>query len=443
MPVQESAALTETTPASGAPSGTTPAGAGQNDQFLGIEPELQPLPASSEPTPEPAEEVETEQPEGEVTEEPEQGAETQETQPEESDDDWLPSEQEKRFPVETLEQYANKRGYNWDKIKDDPSLMRMLSDKLNTDIYAKQINEQAEQGAELEEQLPESEEIVQPGTTPDDPRSAHYQQVEKIAATIDPQATETLGRNLLGAMGVNADPKYVQQLQASLRNPQTTPQQRAEIQQHLDLVQNAGNIGGTLARGALDLVLTTLPTVLPQLIEQLYPGTQDNFERQVYRSSSVQAWDGIRSMTSNTGQPIYKDLPEFGTPAFKTLVSKAETDLGMKKGELADLVFRGTNAGNPKSIVDGARRAYLMVAKVARGQQVSPQVMANAVTTGRQKERDQNQRRAAGRALGAGSVSRQFTPEPEKDDVLDGLRQAISSQNEDEYPVSNLLPRRR
>ena len=244
-------------------------------------------------------------------------------------------------------------------------------------------------------------------------------------------------------MGVNADPKYVQQLQASLRNPQTTPQQRAEIQQHLDLVQNAGNIGGTLARGALDLVLTTLPTVLPQLIEQLYPGTQDNFERQVYRSSSVQAWDGIRSMTSNTGQPIYKDLPEFGTPAFKTLVSKAETDLGMKKGELADLVFRGTNAGNPKSIVDGARRAYLMVAKVARGQQVSPQVMANAVTTGRQKERDQNQRRAAGRALGAGSVSRQFTPEPEKDDVLDGLRQAISSQNEDEYPVSNLLPRRR
>lgn len=442
-------AAPETTQVTSQPAtGTTQTGAGPNDQFLGLEPDLGfESQQNSEQDPEPAEEGSDETAEGEQeTEELEAADETEteaEATEEEEGDDWLPSEQEKRFPTEVLQQYAEKRGYNWADIKDRPDLVRLLSDKLNGDIYIKQLRDAEESGATLEEQSLEDEaaETEAETTTADanatatDPRAQHYQRVDQLLTQIDSKATDELGRQLLGAMGVKTDEAYVNGLRAVARNPQATPAQRADAQQTLDLVQGAGKIGGTLARGALDLVLTTLPSVLPAVIEQIYPGTQANYERSIYQNASVNAWEGVRA------NKAYNDLPAFGTPEFKTLVNTAEKKLGLGQGELADLVFRGTSAKDPRGVMAGARKAYLMVAKVAKGQNVTPAAVATAVETGRRQERAVGQKRAAGRALGAGVTSRNFAQEESGDSIRDALREQIAQHNQDDFPISNITRR--
>lgn len=439
----------ETTQATSQPAtGTTQTGAGPNDQFLGLEPDLGfESRQTSEQDPEPAEEGGEETAEGEQEAEELEAAGDTETEGEATEekegDDWLPSEQEKRFPPEVLQQYAEKRGYNWAKIKDDQTLMRMLNDKLNTDIYLRQVQEAEETGATIEEPTlgEEGAEAEAETTTADpnaaatDPRAQHYQRVDQLLTQIDSKATDELGRQLLGAMGVKTDDAFVNGLRAVVRNPQATPAQRADAQQTLDLVQGAGKIGGTLARGALDLVLTTLPSVLPAVIEQIYPGTQANYERSIYQNASVNAWEGVRA------NKAYSDLPAFGTPEFKSLMTTAEKKLGLGQGELADLVFRGTSANDPRGVIAGARKAYLMVAKVAKGQNVTPAAVASAVETGRRQEREVGQRRAAGRALGAGTTSRNFAQEESGDPIRDALREQIAQHNQDDFPVSNITRR--
>src|SRR6185437_4409806 len=88
---------------------------------------------SLEPAPivgtEPAQDTEAE---GEV--------ETQEaeTQPapdevEETADDWLPTEQEKVFPLDVLVKFGARYQYTQEEIEADPRLQNALKDKLNSD----------------------------------------------------------------------------------------------------------------------------------------------------------------------------------------------------------------------------------------------------------------------------------------------------------------------
>src|SRR5579872_5696890 len=94
-----------------------------------------------DPQPEPSDNQvgpETEQPEQAETQQVEQ-----ETQPEESADDWLPQEQDRTFTDEALLRYAQ-RYQKDEQWLSDPLNRQLLVDKLNSDIYLRQQQEQQE-----------------------------------------------------------------------------------------------------------------------------------------------------------------------------------------------------------------------------------------------------------------------------------------------------------
>jgi hypothetical protein len=417
-----------------------PAGAGANDQFLGIEPDIGLEQPEPEQTPEPEGEGEPQQPtEGEETAE----TETQETatdQAEETDDNWLPTDQEKEFPLDVLARYGKRYGYTLDQIQANAPLQNLLKDKINSDILIAQqqssesFDETAELGLDEQEEQALAETTTTP-TEPADPRAQHYQRVDSIVTTmVDPKSTEELGKTVLGAMGVNTD---IQKLNQMLQNPNLTPEQRADVQGALALTQNAGKVGGALARGAVDLMLTALPNLLPDLIEQIYPGTQERFERGIY----ADAWNRVTGQRDGSGKPVYTGLPQYGSREFTQLVLKTEKQLGLPENGFGNMTFRDAQ-GRPLPTPAQAVRKYQLLARVASGQRVNPQAVAQAVETGRRQEKEVSQRRAAGRALGAGQSSRQFDQQEPKDEMRDALREQIAQTNMDALPVTNLQTRR-
>jgi hypothetical protein len=451
-PEIDSAPVSGTTPASAAPTGTTPS-ATEFGSFLGVEasdlpslrPAQNPEPSGTEATgEEPAvaagEEIGTEEtleaaPEGEEQLEAEASPE--------ADDNWLPQEQAKEFPEATLKEYAERRGYKWDP--QDESQMRLLRDKLNTDIYVEQLrqdldNQGFEETTAAEAAEPSTEAAV---STTTDPKAQHYSQVDAVVSQIDKQATEELGRSLLGAMGVNADAQHLQQLQTALRNPQTTPAQRAEIQQHLDLVQNAGKIGSTLARGAVDVIMTTIPNLLPQILESVAPGMVSAYKGAVQVQEAGAAWERVGKATNQTGQPVYQNLPVYRSKEYFAAVAKTERELGLNVGSGIDKMQLFDDKGQPLSPQAQYEAKMRMIARVASGLNPQPAAPAieRAVNAGRQQERTQNQRRAVGRALGAGATSQRFEQEEPKDEVRDALKKAIAEQNSQGNPFAGAVSR--
>jgi hypothetical protein len=429
---------------------TETTGAGEHDQFLGIEPNLDlggETETESEQTPEPTETEAEETGETEAGEEAEtttEEAEGGETTEEESDDNWLPTEQEKQFPLETLVEYAQKRGYKWtaDQIAKDGDIQKLLKDKLNGDIYIKSLEQQEEPESELDENQFEGTETEEPAATEAittqtaDPRKAYYEKVDSIVSKqLDPAAMSELGKGLLSAMGVDTDTDKLQKL---LNNPKLPAEQRTEIQGALQLAQSAGKIGTSIARGGVDLVMTVLPQLLPELIEQIYPGTQARYETGVY----AQAWQAVTSAVGKDQKPLYPNMPAFGTKDFQTMARKAERQLGLPPEGLFKMVLTDPKTGQPLSLEQQAQAKYRMIAKVSQGQKITPQAVAAAVQTGKRQATEVAQKRAAGRALGAGQTSRQFDQPHEEDTVLSELRQQIAQQNQDELPVSNYLNKR-
>ncbi len=436
MPVETAAP--GTTPA-GAPA-TTPGASDSFSSFLGVEaetlPSLQPretpAPGGEEAEPDVAGEAEPGAGEGEEStetlEEIGTSEETQQAEEDETADDWLPTEQEKEFPLAILQKYAPRYGYTAEEIAADPRLQVVLKDKLNSDIYVEQLRQQAE-NPDFEETTPEETEETasDPAAAAADPRADYYKRVEAIAATVDPKATEELGRNLLAAFGVNTD---VKKLEAMLADPKLTPEARQEVQSAVALVRNAGQVGTTLAKGAIDLILTSLPEVLPQVMEAVAPGLLGAYQGWAEVNTASRAWSEVAQAKNQQNQPLYSNLPNYGTKEFAALTVRAEKQLGLAKGALGEMASRGF-----------IREAYTMVAQVASGQRVSPQAVSRAVSVGRQQERNQQQRRATGRALGAGQQSRQFGQEESTDPVRDALRQQIMEQNTASDPFRGATPR--
>lgn len=403
--------------------------------FLGVEaeslPSLQPheTPAPGGETTEPAEEApgagETTE---ETTEEPALEATEQELTEEEIADDWLPTEQEKEFPLEVLQKYAPRYRYTAQEIAADPRLQEVLKDKLNTDIYVEQLRQETEnQGLEETTTEGTEETVTDPAAAAADPHAEYYKRVDALAQKVDQKVTEELGRNLLAAFGINTD---VKKLEAMLADPKLAAEARTEVQSAIALVRNAGQVGTTLAKGAIDLILTSLPEVLPQVMEAVAPGLLGAYQGWAEVNTARTAWTEVSQAANGQGQPLYQNLPAYGSKEFATLTVRAEKQLGLTKGALGEMASRGF-----------IREAYTMVAQVASGQRVSPQAVSRAVSVGRQQERNQQQRRATGRALGAGQQSRQFGQEEETDPVRDALRNAIAEQNTNADPFRGATSR--
>jgi hypothetical protein len=175
--------------------------------------------------------------------------------------------------------------------------------------------------------------------------------------------------------------------------------------------------------------MTTLPNLLPQLLEATAPGLLGAYQGWQQIREVGQAWQKVAEAKSQNGQPLYPNLPPYQSKEYFDLVLKTERQLGQPKGWIGELNMP----------ID---QKLQMIARVASGLQAQPvnrqRIVQQAVTAGRQQERTQNQRRALGRAMGAGATSQRFDQEPEADPVRDALRKAIAEQNGASRPFGNV-----
>ena len=172
------------------------------------------------------------------------------------------------------------------------------------------------------------------------------------------------------------------------------------------LVKNAPVVGSVLAKGAVDLMFTTMPQLIPTIMEQVFPGLSQMYERVAY----AEEWDAVRNTAGNDGKPTYGDLPDYGSKEFQTAIRQAATQIPGFDG----MVFRDKTTGRVLPFREQTRARYAVLAKLMTGQRVNPAVVQEAVETGKQLERKVGEKRRAGQALGAGQSKGQFA-QPESD----------------------------
>jgi hypothetical protein len=359
--------------------------------FLGNEPEMDD-PATESPDPSAEESVEGEEAEAEAGEVEES---TEGEQTEQAEDAFLASLSpqdrayyERRYP--TL--------FNAYQDPNQPADLRQaFIDRVNQDREFQKLREQSrtEEAEDLEDNGDAADQ------DPDQQRTAYYQQVDAIVSeVIDPKVVEDLGVNLLKGFGVDIASK--------------DPEVQA-------LVKNAPEVGKTLARGAVDLTATILPALLfrqdkdgipylGRLIENVFPGTLANFEKQQY----ADAWESVRN-----SNPAYKELPAYGTT--DSAFGKLMADAAKQIPNFDKLEFRGTKA-------EQAASKYQLLAKIATGQKVTPATVAQAVQTGKRQVAERSARVNAGRVLGSGQSSQKFEA-PNEDRAMDDLDSEIEKQN--------------
>lgn len=285
---------------------------------------------------------------------------------EELADDWLPSEQEKVFSDDTLRQYAERRYPEilqmLDKDPTNGALRQLLHDKLNTDIFLRQQQEQQIE-PEVFEPEPEPEptpQQVQPQLT----REQYFQNLDNIIRqSTDPQIAKEFHDGFLRAFGV-----------PEAEIAKTTPQQQMALTSHL-------------SKFALNLVNTFVPQLVQQqfqpVLNQTFPGFSEMYERSAY----AMAWDRVRN-----SNPAYASLPAYGSKEFARTLKDAES-------KFPEMIRAFEVDG--KIPVDRAGNAYALLARIASGQTVDPAIVQRAAQAGARNARRADVRRSAAN-LGSG-----------------------------------------
>jgi hypothetical protein len=296
-----------------------------------------------------------EQPE---TEQPQEAVETQEQpleqeqQPEqEAAEDWLPSEQDKVFPDEVLQRYCQRYGLD-ENILANPQLRQLVTDKINTDIYLQQQQQF--------EQQPEPEPVQEPTRTePQLTREQYFQNLDRvIAERTDPEVAKSFHKDFLSVW------------------------QRPEAEQPMAFAQVA-------SKYMLNLVQTFIPEMLKAHLGSQLDSAFPGFGKMYERSSHAMAWDSVRN-----SNPQFSNLPAYGTKEFsQKLLAAAE-----RVPEVAEMIDEA--AGKPMN-PQQTTRWYTMLARIASGQNVNPELLRQAASTGAKNARRAEVRRSAGN-LGSG-----------------------------------------
>lgn len=309
---------------------------------------------------EPQEQTTVEEP-GVEQQEPvqEEQALEQEQTTEEVAEDWLPTDQDKVFPDEVYARYAQRYQLTPEQAA-DPLLRQLLHDKINTDIFVRQQQQQAEQ---FEEPEPEQQQEPTPQQLPS--YEQYFQQIDQqIQQRTDPRVAKDFHDGFLRVFGV-----------PEAEIAKATPQQQMALTTHL-------------SKFALNLFNTFAPDVLgsqlPNQLSQAFPG----FDKMWERSSYAMAWDQVRN-----SNPQYEGLPVYGTKEFRQTLRDASS----KFPEMM-AAFEGPDGKIPPA---KAQQAYALLARIATGQTVDPQLIQRAATAQAQNIRRAEVKRAAAN-LGSG-----------------------------------------
>lgn len=338
----------------------------------------------------PEESQEPQEPTGteETVEETEPPAEQAEEQVEE-EADYLPTEQEKVFPDEVLAKYAQR--YGIDFAKADPQTRQLVIDKINSDIYVRQLREQAEQEPEQVIEEPESE--PEPTPQPQITREQYFTSLRQaVAQKTDPQVAKELFIGFNKAFGVPDD-----QTQALLtQNPNAA----------MDFTQ-------TLSWGALNLINTFLPDILganiQSYVEQAYP----EFGQMYSRAQAANTWDSVRNQLGNA------ELPAYGTKEFASAARQIGADIAGSPERFEKMVFADAH-GKPLSPAQNLAEKHRMIAeRMANGGQekVTPALVAQAVQTGQKLAQRAQVKKSAGN-LSSGKSKGQIAQQTNDDDIF-------------------------
>lgn len=331
-------------------------------------PEEQEQPVEQQPEAEQQEAIETQ----------EQPTEQDEQQPQEQDENWLPTDQDKVFPQEVLSRYAQRYGLDEQSLSTNPQLRQLVIDKINSDIFIQQQQQQQE----LE---PESE--LQPEPTQPEvqmTQQQYFQGLERaIADRTDPEIAKSFHREFLGIW------------------------QLPEGQQPQALAQVA-------SKYMLNVVNTFLPEMLQASLSgqlnQAFPGFGEMYER----SSMAMAWDRVRN-----SDPTFSNLPAYGTKQFSQTLREAASRIpGFDEMQFTD------SKGNALPPQQNAERKYAMLAKIASGQNVNPQLLQQAAAAGARNAKRADIRRSngnlgSGQSKSAGSQTRASGKFQTNDDLFD------------------------
>lgn len=323
----------------------------------------------------PQEEQAVEQPETEQQPEIQEEAqpveqETEQEQPvEEVAEDWLPNEQDKVFPDDVYARYAQRYNLTPEQAA-DPQFRQLLHDKINSDIFIRQQQELEQQQEEIEPEPEPTREQPQPS------REQYFQNLERVVQErTDPEVAKNFHSEFLRAFGVP---------EAEIA--------KAPPQQAMAFTQTASKYMLNLLNTFADDILGSR---LQQQISQAFPGFGDMYER----SSMAMAWDKVRNSDA-----AFANLPAYGTKQFsQTLRDAAGRIPGFDEMQFTD------QQGKPLPPQQNAERKYAMLAKIASGQSVNPQLLQQAAAAGARNARRADVRRSAGN-LGSGK-SKGATPQ--------------------------------
>jgi hypothetical protein len=278
-----------------------------------------------------------------------------EEQTEEVAEDWLPSDQDKVFPDAVYERYGQRYNLSPEQAQ-DPLVRQLLHDKINADIFIQQQREQQEQQQYEPEPQPEPTR-----TEPQITREQYFQNLERtVQERTDPEVAKAFHKEFLSIW------------------------QRPEAEQPMAFTQVA-------SKYMLNLVNTFMDDMLGQRLQaqisQQFPGFGDMYER----SSYAMAWDQVRN-----SNPQFAALPSYGTKEFSQTLRQAAARIP----GFDEMQFTGQD-GKPLPAMENSVRKYSMLAQMASGQNVNPQLLQQAAAAGARNARRAEVRRSAGN-LGSG-----------------------------------------
>jgi len=305
-----------------------------------------------------------------------QEAETQpETeQAEETADNWLPTEQEKVFPLDVLVKFGARYQYTQEEIEADPRLQNALKDKLNSDIYLQQLQSQTEEEAEPEP--------VRQEPTPTQVSAQEWaKQVDQVAQQfVHPEMAMHFANGFLKTFGVKEAP---------------TPEM-------------ANGLAHVFTSGVINVVNAILPQMLntnvaegrtffQDLMGKNYEGFDDTYQSSMYD----RAWQSVAR-----SNPAYAKLPDLNTEGGMVARQNAASRIAGSVEDFDAMQFKGAD-GKPLSAYKTAVKKYEMLARTMAGDPLTPTQSKAVFEAGKKAARKQEVNRQAGN-LGSGKSSGQI-----------------------------------
>lgn len=303
-------------------------------------------------TTDPGQETVGTEPQTEVEAQPQEEVE----QIEEIAEDWLPSEQDKVFSDDVYAKYAERYQLTPQQAS-DPLIRQLLHDKINSDIFLRQQQEQ-QPLEELEAEVPQQQQVAEQKLPTFEEHLATLNQWSERYT--DPKIAQAFGDQFMKAFGVNEPAK-----------PET-----------------ARALAQTMSTFGMNLIQTALPQVLPAMLDSVMPG----FSGMYYQSARASSWDQVRNSSEQ-----FASLPAYGSKEFVALCAQLD-------GEYPALTEMGQaleRANGGQLHGPAADKFYGTLAKLATRQQVDPQLLQQAAQAGARSARRGEVRRSAGN-LGAG-----------------------------------------